>query len=428
MRQDLQDLWYMGSARRNEKNKESGGPTDEPFDINRTLYKVPYTECVDLLKMHQGLLVAGELFIQDSDLKAIVSGKFRAYLSECLTRAKRVAMPAILQDERLNPMLSNMTKAYAGPEFGTSAKVRLPLLRALRGRASTLTHAPRAYAPRATTTPPARMPRAHATRATSPPSTSPQSVDRVTPDEVDALAASSFPLCMRNLHDGLKADHHLKHGGRMQYGLFLKGVGLSMEDALVFWQREFTKKMTPETFLKQYAYNIRHNYGKEGKRADYAAYSCSRIINNPPPGVGDFHGCPYRHWDLNQLRGALGKMSLSSPAIDGILESVRARDFQIACRRQFEARYPGAPSGSVGNHPNAFVEQVQAWSKQKAAAEGAAAVASTVSPASAAASPASVAAAAGAVGVAGVEIGAGAPPMNFEGGALEAEMGGGSDL
>jgi len=27
----------------------------------------------------------------------------------------------------------------------------------------------------------------------------------------------------------------------MQYGLFLKGIGLSLEDALRFWQTEFTK-------------------------------------------------------------------------------------------------------------------------------------------------------------------------------------------
>lgn len=42
--------------------------------------------------------------------------------------------------------------------------------------------------------------------------------------------------------------------------------------------------------------------------------------------------------------------------MDSIVESVRGRDYQIACRKTFEARYPGADSGNVGNHPNAFTE------------------------------------------------------------------------
>lgn len=39
---------------------------------------------------------------------------------------------------------------------------------------------------------------------------------------VDDLAKKHFPVCMRSLHENLMRDNHLKHFGRLQYGLFLK--------------------------------------------------------------------------------------------------------------------------------------------------------------------------------------------------------------
>lgn len=75
-----------------------------------------------------------------------------------------------------------------------------------------------------------------------------------------------------------------------------------MEDAIVFWQREFTKIVTPEVFNKQYAYNIRHYYGKEGHRRELTPYSCVKIImHNQAPGAGDYHGCPFKHFDQANL-------------------------------------------------------------------------------------------------------------------------------
>lgn len=52
--------------------------------------------------------------------------------------------------------------------------------------------------------------------------TSEKTGEGIRAEMVDELANKHFPMCMRNLHDNLKRNHHLKHFGRLQYGLFLK--------------------------------------------------------------------------------------------------------------------------------------------------------------------------------------------------------------
>lgn len=62
--------------------------------------------------------------------------------------------------------------------------------------------------------------------------TSENTGDGIRAEMVDELAQKHFPMCMRNLHENLKRDHHLKHFGRLQYGLFLKVGSFSLEE---FW-------------------------------------------------------------------------------------------------------------------------------------------------------------------------------------------------
>ena len=141
---------------------------------------------------------------------------------------------------------------------------------------------------------------------------------------------------MKQMYNALKTHHHLKHWARQQLGLFLKGIGLSLEDALTFWRTEFTKKpeididtvrwtdsaLTPTEcptgsyrmnfpqFDKKYAYGVRYNYGKEGKRTNYTPYSCAKVITSTP-GPGEFHGCPFKSNGAQSLKQTLAAQKIS---------------------------------------------------------------------------------------------------------------------
>lgn len=50
---------------------------------------------------------------------------------------------------------------------------------------------------------------------------------------------------MKQLHSALNREHKLKHWGRLQYGLFLKGAGLGVDDAMAFWQVRHGRREPP---------------------------------------------------------------------------------------------------------------------------------------------------------------------------------------
>ena len=78
-----------------------------------------------------------------------------------------------------------------------------------------------------------------------------------------------------------------------------------MDDAIRFFRGEFTKAhVDPEKFDKEYTYGIRYNYGKEGKKVNWAPWNCMRVITQSV-GAGECNGCPYRHHDPDILRGHL---------------------------------------------------------------------------------------------------------------------------
>ena len=167
-------------------------------------------------------------------------------------------------------------------------------------------------------------------------------------------------MCMRSMQNALDATHHIKYNARLQYGLFLKGIGLSMDDAIRYFKGEFTKaNIAPDKFDKEYTYGIRYNYGKEGKKVNWAPWNCMRIIMNNP-GPGDNHGCPYRHHDPEVLKANLIKSGIPSASDDlnQIMTASKEGHFQKACALQFRASHKGTEiSTGLTQHPNQFYQE-----------------------------------------------------------------------
>ncbi|XP_048758836.1 DNA primase large subunit-like [Ostrea edulis] len=284
----------------------SAGKNSATADTNE-YFKVPFSDVLDLVRGRKVFLSKGFAYVPKDDMISILITHYRAHLSQQLALTSR-ALPQLEEDNRLLPMLSGLSKRYLGQDYSSKKS----------------------------------------------------NVGKITAEMIDTLSKQSFPPCMQNLHQAMKRDHHLKHGGRMQYGLFLKGIGLSLEEALRFWRIEFSKVMDGEKFDKQYAYNIRHNYGKEGKRADYTPYSCNKIIMSNAPGPGDNHGCPFRHTDADLLAQKLRLQGINKEFSDKIMQYTREGHYQIACKYYFDATHSGAEDPDVNiNHPNQYFDESQ---------------------------------------------------------------------
>ena len=285
-----------------------GSKTISPTEfVSTTYFKIPFLQALDLIQFRQVYLQNGYAYVPTSRLVSIVTARFRMNLSKSLVHAS-IAFPHVTSEsERISPLLKSMNQQYLGKDFSNIS----------------------------------------------------EGLGNITAATVSSYVDRSMPLCMRQLHKGFERDGTIKYFARQQYTLFLKGAGLSMEESLIFFQRMFSK-YTSEQFNKKYAYNIRHNYGKEGKRANYSPYRCMKIIMGQPPQSGDHHGCPFKHYDDSSLESLLSSLSIGGSDIDDIMSHKKVHNYQLACARHFEAVHPNAlgkesvDMQDVGNHPNAW--------------------------------------------------------------------------
>jgi DNA primase large subunit len=87
--------------------------------------------------------------------------------------------------------------------------------------------------------------------------------------------------------------------------------------------------------------------------------SCQQILSGPQPGPGDAHGCPFRHFSVDNLIATIEDDFHIRDAriLREIKEAVTAKHYHIACTKVFEATH--SANGSLAesiNHPNHYFE------------------------------------------------------------------------
>lgn len=140
-------------------------------------YKVHFTAVPDLIRGRRCYIKSGWAYVISSDLISIVAGLHESCIENGLNAAAQ-ALPDLDNDERLVELLKQLHTSYTGKDYVVGTKGSIPI------------------------------------------------------ESIDQLSKKSFPLCMRQCHEQLRSKHHLKHHGRLQYGLFLKGIGVTLEDSL----------------------------------------------------------------------------------------------------------------------------------------------------------------------------------------------------
>lgn len=263
----------------------------ESTEEDNSFFKVDWERVPDLVETRRVFLKGGKAYVPAREQASMVVAEFTGRLERALELTAR-ALPRLDEDDRLTPILDHLSKNFITPDASYSS------------------------------------------------STTAVSGADISARNVDKLSAS-FPLCMQNLHRSLRRDAHLKHYGRLQYTLFLKGIGLNLEECLIFWRTSFSK-LTDDQFNKDYRYNVRHAYGDVGgdsnrRGGGYSPYSCQKILTEHPPGPGEAHGCPYRHFNQENLTALLQAVGISDRSVlEGVKQDKEAQKFHLACNRVFE--------------------------------------------------------------------------------------------
>ena len=273
---------------------------------NEKIFYVPFEHALTLVPTQKYFLFKGDIYIPQSEIQNLLFIVFLQKLQNKLTKINK-HIDDIIQDKRISNILKHFENEREKNAIQEEQNEQIPNDQKLR-----------------------KM------------------------EDVDKLYKKSFPLCMIMIQNHINENSHLMHFGRLQYTLFLKGAGLPVEECLKFFKKKYERKCPSDKFEKQYAYNIRHSYGLEGKRSDYAPYSCNKIFGLSAPNSNECHGCPFKNYSDEKLKPILFGMGLNEQTVLVILSKKKNNEFPLCCIKFFEAVFPGEEYEKVGFHPNRY--------------------------------------------------------------------------
>jgi DNA primase large subunit len=147
-------------------------------------YKAPFHEVPYIVGKRACLVSKGYAYISDADEVSLVLNVFETNLQIALDLTAK-ALPGLDEEDRMIPILNTLSKQYISKEYTPNAGAE------------------------------------------------------ITHDQIPSLS-QHFSPCMSSLYSYLKIDKHLKHTSRLHFGLFLKGIGLNLDESLIFWRKSFS--------------------------------------------------------------------------------------------------------------------------------------------------------------------------------------------
>lgn len=294
----------------------------EAYFKQEKFIKLPFEDVIELVGNRQVFLRGGYAYLPQFQQLNLLASEFSSKLTHDLVVTQR-NLPQLNEDDRLLPILQHLSSGYTISDF-------------------------------------------------QPDQYSNEDGDITANSVRSADIAQHYPLCVKNLFRGLTENHHLRYNGRQQLSLFLKGIGLSADEAMKFWTDAFTNggHITVDKFNKDYRYNFRHNYGLEGTRIKYKPWDCRTILSKPRPARGEYHGCPYRDWNEEKLAMELSHMQLTKTQVSAVLHSCQKTEYTIACTQVFEFTHGSASSRASDDqthiaHPNLYFERSRLLQKHQ---------------------------------------------------------------